>query len=421
MASLEDVLAVILGGGVGMRLYPLTKQRAKPAVPIAGKYRLIDIPLSNCINSKINRIAVLTQFNSVSLHRHITQTYHFDSFHTGWVQIWAAEQTPKSTDWYQGNADAVRKQLFEISATGTKYILVLAGDHLYRMDYEAMAEFHWAQGADVTVAVQPVRAESASRMGILNRADDGRIVNFVEKPKDPQVLKSLVSRDDPEKPYLASMGIYMFNTKVLFELLQHTYLTDFGGDVIPKALETHRVYGYEFFGYWEDIGTIRTFYETNLSLARPDSPFNMYDPERPIYTRPRFLPDAIVAGATLENVLLADGCRIGRSTIDNSVIGLRSQIANDTRISQTIVMGSDYYDPMDQPKPNNISLGIGPNCDIEGAILDKNVRIGANVVIRPFPRGTELKTEDWSVRDGIVVVPKSTVIPAGTYIGPEPT
>lgn len=420
MASLDDILAVILGGGIGMRLYPLTKERAKPAVPIAGKYRLIDIPLSNCINSNINRIAVLTQFNSVSLHRHINQTYHFDSFHTGWVQIWAAEQTPASTDWYQGTADAVRKQLFEIGAAGTDYTLILAGDHLYRMDYDAMAEYHWASGADVTVAVQPVPVEDTSRLGILKCDADGRITDFVEKPKDPQTLAGFVSLDDSEKPYLASMGIYLFNTKVLFDLLQqYTFHTDFGADVIPKAIESHRVFGFEFDGYWADIGTIRSFYETNLSLASPNSPFDMYDPERPIYTRPRFLPGAVLDGSTLDNVLLADGCRISHAQIDHAIIGLRSLIANGTRISKTIVMGSDYYDPSGLPLPNNMSLGIGPDCDIEGAILDKNIRIGAGVVIRSFPRGTELKGEDWSIRDGIVVIPKGTVIPAGTHIGPE--
>ena len=420
MASLDDILAVILGGGVGMRLYPLTKERAKPAVPIAGKYRLIDIPLSNCINSNINRIAVLTQFNSVSLHRHINQTYHFDSFHTGWVQIWAAEQTPASMDWYQGTADAVRKQLFEIAAAGSDYTLILASDHLYRMDYEVMAEYHWASGADVTVAVQPVSAEDTPRLGILKCDADGRITGFVEKPKDPQLLTGFVSLDNPEKPYLASMGIYLFDTKVLFDLLQqHTFHTDFGADVIPKAIESHRAFGFEFDGYWADIGTIRSFYETNLSLASPNSLFDMYDPERPIYTRPRFLPGAVLDGCTLDNVLLADGCRISHAKIDHSIIGLRSQIANGTRISKTIVMGNDYYDPSGQPPPHNMSLGIGPNCDIEGAILDKNVRIGAGVAIRSFPRGTELKGEDWSIRDGIVVVPKGTVIPAETYIGLE--
>jgi glucose-1-phosphate adenylyltransferase len=420
MASLNDILAVILGGGVGMRLYPLTKERAKPAVPIAGKYRLIDIPLSNCINSNINRIAVLTQFNSVSLHRHINQTYHFDSFHTGWVQIWAAEQTPASTDWYQGTADAVRKQLFEISAAGTDYTLILAGDHLYRMDYETMAEYHWASGADVTVAVQPVSKEDTRRLGILKCDPDGRITDFVEKPKDPQILTGFVSLDDPEKPYLASMGIYLFNTKVLSDLLkQYTFHTDFGADVIPKAIGSNRVFGFEFDGYWQDIGTIRSFYETNLSLASPNSPFDMYDPERPIYTRPRFLPSAVLDGATLDHVLLADGCRISYAQIDHSVIGLRSLISSGSHVSKTIMMGSDYYDPSGQPPPNNMSLGIGPDCNIEGTILDKNIRIGAGVVIRPFPRGTELKGEDWSIRDGIVVVPKGTIIPAGTHIGPE--
>ena len=257
MPTLNNVLAVILGGGVGKRLYPLTRQRAKPAVPIAGKYRLIDVPISNCINSGISRIAVLTQFNSVSLHRHIAQTYTFDDFHLGWVQILAAEQTPRSTDWYQGTADAVRKQLFEIKATGADTVLILAGDHLYRMDYSAMVEFHAENGADATVAVQPVAAGEAFRYGLLKKNPDQRIAAFAEKPRDPEVLAQFVSRDDPERPYLGSMGIYVFNTEVLIDLLENSLHDDFGGQIIPSAIHTHKVFGFDFDGYWEDIGTDR--------------------------------------------------------------------------------------------------------------------------------------------------------------------
>ncbi len=419
MASLEQVLAVILGGGVGKRLYPLTKQRAKPAVPIAGKYRLIDIPLSNCINSGIHRVAVLTQFNSVSLHRHITQTYNFDAFHQGWVEILAAEQTPRSSDWYMGTADAVRKQLFEIKATQAKYVLILAGDHLYRMDYAEMAYFHWEHQADITVAVQPVPASQASRLGLLKRDADERITNFVEKSRDPEVLAQFVSRDDPERPYLGSMGIYIFNTDVLIEMVEKTTYDDFGSQIIPNALPTHAVFGFGFDGYWEDIGTIRSFYETNLMLAQRKSPFNFHDPVRPIYTHARFLPGAVIDGATLTNVLLAEGSVIHKAEIYNSIVGLRSRIADGVYMADTIMMGADYYDSPESLSPSAIPLGIGANCRIEGAILDKNARIGEGVVIKPFPRGTDLEASNWVVQDGIVVIPKSTTLFPGTYIGPE--
>jgi glucose-1-phosphate adenylyltransferase len=419
MPSLEEVLAVILGGGVGKRLYPLTRQRAKPAVPIAGKYRLIDVPLSNCINSDIHRIAVLTQFNSVSLHRHITQTYTFDDFHRGWVQILAAEQTPRSTDWYQGTADAVRKQLFEIKATRASYVLILAGDHLYRMDYGSMAELHWECQADITVAVQPVAAVDASRFGLLKRNPDRRIAAFVEKPRDPDILAQFVSRDDPVRPFLGSMGIYMFNTELLIDLLENSSDEDFGGQIIPNAIHSHKVFGFDFDGYWEDIGTMRSFYETNLSLTRPDAPFNFYDPLRPIYTRPRYLPGSVIDGATLHNVLLTDGCQIHKAKISDSIVGLRSQIADGVRMKDTILMGADYYNSPDPAVAGEIPIGVGRDCQIEGAIIDKNVRIGEGVVIKSFPRGTEIDGNNWVVQDGIVVIPKGAVLYPGTTIGPD--
>ncbi len=419
MPSTESILGLILGGGVGKRLYPLTKQRSKPAVPIAGKYRLIDVPISNCINSGITRIAVLTQFNSVSLHRHITQTYVFDAFHQGWVEILAAEQTPSSSEWYLGTADAVRKQINEIKTTKAERVLILAGDHLYRMDYAEMARFHDEHKADITVAVQPVAAGEAARFGLLKRAADCRISSFVEKPRDPEVLEQFVSRDDPARPYLGSMGIYLFNTQALFDLLNDTPSDDFGGQIIPGALGTHTVVGFDFDDYWEDIGTIRSFYETNLMLARPNAPFNFYDPVRPIYTHARFLPGSVIDGATLTNVLLAEGSQIHKAEISESVVGLRSQIAGDVLMRRAIMMGADYYDAPGASLPGGVPLGIGPNCRIEGAILDKNVRVGAGVVIKPFPPGTQLDDKNWIVRDGIVVIPKSTVLHPGTYIGPE--
>ncbi|GAB4454542.1 MAG: glucose-1-phosphate adenylyltransferase [Anaerolineales bacterium] len=418
MKSMNDVLGVIMGGGKGTRLHPLTQMRSKPAVPIAGKYRLIDIPISNCINSGIYRVAVLTQFNSVSLHRHISQTYNFDVFHTGWVQIWAAEQTPHSADWYQGTADAVRKQLFEIQATGAEYVLILAGDHLYRMDYREMAEFHWEKNADITVAVQPVARGEASRFGLLKVEADARITSFIEKPKDPEIQKKYISRDDPERPFLGSMGIYMFKTKVLAELLTyHLRHDDFGGDIIPESIQSHEVYGYNFDGYWEDIGTIRSFYETNLKLTSSEPPFNFYDAKAPIYTHARFLPGSTVEDSKLQDVLLAEGCRIRKAEITHSVIGLRSQIAEGTVIKDSIVMGADYYDA-EKPR-GNIPIGIGRNCRIESAILDKNARIGDGVQILSFPRGhKDVDGGLYYVRDGIVVIAKDTEIPAGTRIGP---
>lgn len=420
MPSLESVLGVIMGGGRGSRLYPLTRDRAKPAVPIAGKYRLIDIPISNCINSGIHNIAVLTQYNSVSLHRHITQTYNFDAFHRGYVQIWAAEQTPRGESWYQGTADAVRKQLFEIRSTRTEYVLILAGDHLYRMDYGEMARYHWESGADITVAVQPASAEEATRLGLLKRnEDDCWISDFVEKPKDPKVLKKFISRDDPQMPYLASMGIYLFNMDVLFEALESSSDDDFGGEVLPKAIHSHKVCGFDFHGYWADIGTMRTFYDVNLMLAQPESPFDFHDPAFRIYSRPRFLPGTKIDGATLENVMIADGCIVGKAEIENAVIGLRSQIQDGVVLRDTVLMGADYYDNEDEMSRSGIPLGIGKNSVIEGALIDKNARIGKGVVIKPFPLEVEIDGEDWVVRDGIVVVPKRAVIPDGTVIAPE--
>lgn len=420
MPTLNDILAVILGGGRGQRLYPLTRLRSKPAVPIAGKYRLVDIPISNCINSGIYRIAVLTQFNSHSLNRHVTQTYQFDRFHAGWVQIFAAQQTPDSVDWYQGTADAVRKQLFQIKATHADYVLILAGDHLYRMDYSEMATFHWERKADVTVAVQPIGWEDASRFGILKRDANERITAFVEKPSDPEIQKQFISREDAARPFLASMGIYLFNTNVLIDILTHyPDFDDFGADVIPHAVGTCAVYGFEFDGYWQDIGTIRSFYETNLALASPTPPFNFYDSENPIYTHARFLPGSIVENSVLTNVLLAEGCRIQKAEIQCSVIGVRSVIGPGVKIKNSVLMGADYY--TNEAAASDASLlpiGIGANSIIEGAIIDKNARIGANVVIRPFPPGTDMITTSWVIKDGIVVVPKDTIIPSGTHIEP---
>jgi glucose-1-phosphate adenylyltransferase len=385
---------------------------------MAGKYRLIDIPISNCINSGIIRIAVLTQFNSISLHRHISRTYNFDSFHTGWVQVWAAEQTVASNDWYQGTADAVRKQLQQIRSTKAKYVLILAGDHLYRMDFSKMANFHFEKKADITIAVQPVALEEGNRFGILKRDEEMRITDFCEKPKDLETQQKFISRSDKGKPLLASTGIYLFNIDSLCDLLESNSFDDFGGQLIPAAIHTHNVYGFDFEGFWEDIGTIRSFYDTNLALTSPDSPFDFFDPERPIYTHPRFLPGSTIRHSILENTLLTEGCFIDNAEIYHSVIGLRSQIRCNSVIRDTIMMGADFYESNETTSDSTVELGIGKNCSIEGAIIDKNARIGEGTVIAPFPRGLDFSEKYWVVRDGIVVIPKNAVIAPHTQIIP---
>ncbi len=418
--SMKDVLAVILGGGQGTRLFPLTTERAKPAVPLAGKYRLIDIPMSNCFHANIDKIAILTQFNSVSLHRHIWHTYRRDIFTPGWVQILAAEQTPNSRDWYQGTADAVRKQITEIISSGAKYVLILAGDHLYRMDYKGFVEHHIANDADITVAVQPVEPEVASSLGLLKLNDDGRIGSFVEKPKDPAVLEQFTSGNDPEKPYMASMGIYVFNLSMLLELLDRPG-NDFGKDLIPNAIDEDRgVFGYVFDGYWEDIGTIQRFYKVNLDMAKTNPPFDFYDAQRPIYTHARFLPGSEIHDSQVDNVLLADGSRIYDSIVRESVIGLRSIVHQDATVIGSIIMGADDYETEQQQAHNARigipNIGVGPNTVIKGTIVDKNARIGRDVNIRSLPDRPDQEHKEWVSRDGIVIIPKGAIIPDGTVI-----
>ena len=417
---LKDVVAIILGGGVGSRLYPLTRDRTKPAVPLAGKYRLIDIPMSNCFHAGIEKIAILTQFNSVSLHRHIHRTYNRDMFTPGWVQILAAEQTHRSGEWYQGTADAIRKQTVEIREANCSYTLILAGDHLYRMDYTDFVEHHVETGADVSIAVQPVGREDASSLGILKLDDDGRITRFVEKPKTDEEIEGLESGEDPQKPYMASMGIYVFDTDVLFEILKQNEGDDFGKHIIPAAMDTRRVMGYVFDGYWEDIGTIQRFYEVNLDMAAPLPKFNLYDPRRPIYTRPRFLPGSKIEGGSLRNTLVSDGGRIQDATIRESVVGLRSVINYGVTIQRTVMMGADFYESPEDMKENGRldrpDVGIGPNSFIEGAIIDKNARIGSGVIIRNVPDRPDEEQDNWVAREGIVIIPKNAVIPDGTVI-----
>ncbi|MEJ2750251.1 MAG: sugar phosphate nucleotidyltransferase, partial [Anaerolineae bacterium] len=401
-------------------LYPLTRDRTKPAVPIAGKYRLIDIPMSNCFHAGIDKIAILTQFKSVSLHRHIHRTYVRDTFSKGWVQILAAEQSHQSGEWYQGTADAIRKQVIEIESAGAKYTLILAGDHLYRMDYRKFVENHIATKADISIAVQPVSREEAPGLGILKLNEENQITEFVEKPKDPEEITRLESGDDPNKPLMASMGIYVFETNTLLKMLADNEGTDFGRHIIPAAIDDKRVMGYIFKGYWEDIGTVRRFYEVNLNMAAPLPRFILYDPNHPIYTRPRFLAGSKIEGGSLNNVLLADGCRIQEAAIRNSVIGLRSIIGRGVTIERTLVMGADFYESSDEASnwqsegiPN---LGIGHDSVIQGAIIDKDARIGRRVIIRNLPDRPDEEHENWVSREGIVIVPKGAIIYDGTVI-----
>ncbi len=419
LSFLKDVLAVIMGGGAGTRLYPLTKLRAKPAVPLAGYYRLIDIPISNCINSGINRIYVLTQFNSVSLHRHVVRTYQFDSFSGGWVRILAAEQTPVSESWYQGTADALRKQLFQLQVPNPRDILILSGDHLYRMDYGEFVRFHNIHEADITIAVKPVKAEDAPGLGILQADKEGRIQKFREKPPLDQLagLESL----EGDRPYMASMGIYVFRTKTLVDILRSETGDDFGKHIIPAAIEKGlRVFAYPFDGYWEDIGTIRAFYEVNLALTSPNPPFDFFSAEWPIYTRARFLPCSQIIDSSLMRVWIAPGCRLDHAAVADSVIGLRSIINSGAHLHRVVMMGADDFESLTQKDENRRlglpDIGVGRGSVVEDAILDKNVRIGRNVVIRSHAGMPDEETDTYVVRDGIVVVPKGVVIPDNTVI-----
>jgi len=428
MRDRDDVLCLILGGGKGTRLRPLTEHRSKPAVPLAAKYRLIDIPISNCINSGMRRIYLITQFNSVSLHRHIRQTYRFDPFTGGFVEILAAQQTNEGELWYQGTADAVRKNLRYIADSNAQYVLVLSGDQLYRMDFWEMLRTHQDSKADVTIAGLPVEDEKAAQFGIMRLDDHGRVLGFLEKPQTQPELAHV--RTDPRwledhginargRTCLASMGIYLFNRRTLLDLLEKTDYQDFGREVFPAAIRARKVQVHLFDGYWEDIGTIRAFYETNLLLTEPNPPFSIDHPDAPIYTHPRFLPPTRVDGATIIASLVADGCRIEHGTvIDQSLIGLRCIIGPDVTIRRTYMMGNDFFPWDSQAVSQNGAdvpqLGVGERTFIEGAIVDKNCRIGSDVTIKlppDFPpdgeRGPVL------VRDGVICVPRNAVIPNG--------
>jgi glucose-1-phosphate adenylyltransferase len=418
--SIREVVAAILGGGVAVGLYPLMRERAKAAIPFAGKYRLIDIALSNCLNSHIHRAHVLTQFNSVSLHRHIYQTYKFDSFSGGWVRILATEQTPTYSGWDRGSADAVRRQIHEILASDPSEVIVLAGDQLYHMDFRKPIQFHREREADVTIVSRAVEKAKALRLGLLKKDDQGLVSAFTEKPGDEAALSDWDVVDDPTSPFLASMGIYIFKPLVLATLLERTEGAHFGSDVMPVAIERSRVFAYQFYGYWEDIGNIRSFYEANLALTRPNPPFNLYDPAAPLYTRPRFLPSSRTDECRLRNTLVAGGCCLCHVNAEDTIVGVRSDVRHGTRLCRTVLLGADYYESEEEHRANRRigrpDIGIGEDCDIEGAIVDKNARIGNRVTIRSHEGEPDAETEMYVVRDGVVVIPKRAVVPDDTVI-----
>jgi glucose-1-phosphate adenylyltransferase len=416
---MDNVLAVILGGGQGTRLFPLTKYRSKPAVPIGGKFRLIDIPISICIHSNIRKIYVVTQFNTESLHRHIFNTYHFDRFSNGFLQILAAQQTVEHSNWYEGTADAVRKNISYIKSREVDYVIILSGDQLYRLNLLDFLDFHKEKGADISIAATPIPPESASGFGILKVDKNRRITHFEEKPKKKEILDSLKIPDEVigeknQRPFLASMGIYIFNKDTLVDILQSNTSEDFGKQIIPTSIKTHNVYSYIFNGYWEDIGTIRSFFEANLDFANPVPKFNFYDEQCPIYTKTRFLPGSKVKNCIINHALISEGSILEGSKISKSVIGIRSIIKEGSTLDHVIMMGADYYEK--GKIMNTGCMGIGKNCFIRNAILDKNVRIEDNALIDY--KGTEknLDADSYYIRDGIVVITKNGFIPSNTRI-----
>jgi glucose-1-phosphate adenylyltransferase len=421
-------LAIVMGGGAGTRLFPLTKDRAKPAVPLAGKYRLVDIPISNCLNSGFRRVYVLTQFNSTSLHRHINASYKFDNFSRNFVEILAAQQTPEAARWYQGTADAVRQNLRYFLEAPYDFYLILSGDQLYRMDYRLLLQQHVDTGADITLATTPVDRAAASSFGIMHSDSNRRIFRFEEKPKDPALLDELritptllkeLGLQENAELFQGSMGIYVFNRKVLIDCLQNDD-DDFGKHIIPSALQSHKVMAYIFQGYWEDIGTIRAFFEANLALTDTVPPYNFFDRSSPIYTRPRFLPASKVNAATVRRAIVGDGCIISDAHIERTVIGIRSIIETGATIRNSVIMGADFYEDEANevfqeagPRP---PIGIGRNSVIDRAIIDKNARIGESVVITPDGKAPNVDSLNYFIRDGVVVIPKNAVIPDGTWI-----
>ena len=426
MAVNTEVLAIILGGGQGSRLFPLTQLRSKPAVPIGGQYRLIDIPISNCLHADIRRIFVLTQFNSASLNRHVGQTYRMDLFNQGFVEILAAEQTPDNPNWYQGTADAVRQAARHFSRHDADYYLVLAGDQLYRMNYADLIETHVDRQADITIAVQPVTADDATQMGIFRFDHEGQIVAFEEKPNAERLTEigqsiprgATFTGHSLDKPFVASMGIYLFSRDVLLEVIKNDNHTDFGRGVIPHALGRYHVNAHLFRGYWADVGTVASFYDANIMLAQPNPPFSFYDSRCPIYTHPRFLPGSRLVNCTVRDGIICDGCELDQCTIEQSVIGIRTRVQPGTRISRSVLLGADFYETDDFAFAHTRGprLGIGRDVVLDRVIVDKNARIGDGVRLTNATSIQQQDGDGYYIRNGIIVVPKDGVITAGTVV-----
>ncbi len=422
----NDVLALILGGGQGTRLFPLTQLRSKPAVPIAGQYRLIDVPVSNCLHADIRRIFVLTQFNSASLNRHIAQTYRMDLFSNGFVEILAAEQTPDNTSWFQGTADAVRQASRHIARHEADYYLILAGDHLYRMDYDEMLEAHVDRRADITIAAQPVTIDEASAMGIFRFDWSGQIVAFEEKPTRARLEEmgqsfpagAPAGARTADKPFVASMGIYVFSRDVLLDLVHAADATDFGRQVIPSALGRHRVTAYLFRGYWADVGTVESFYDANIMLTQPEAPFRFYDPHRPIYTHPRFLPGSRFSDCTVRQGIVAEGCYLDRCRVEESIVGIRTTIQPGAHIRRSVLLGADYFEDDDAApaKGSSPRLGVGRGAVLDRVIVDKNARIGDGARLVNEAGVEHADGRGYHIRNGIIVVPKDGVIAPGLVV-----
>jgi glucose-1-phosphate adenylyltransferase len=419
--AMNDVLTLILGGGRGARLFPLTHMRSKPAVPIGGKYRLIDIPISNCLHAGLKRMFVLTQFNSASLNRHIAQTYRLDVFSDGFVEILAAEQTPESSNWFQGTADAVRRAARHFAGYDADNYLILAGDHLYRMDFNDLIESHIEGRADITIAAQPVTAADATQMGIFLFDLDGQIVGFEEKPNASRLAQigssaprgAVVGGTSAEKPFVASMGIYVFSRDILLETLTQPGI-DFGKEIIPKALGKYRVHPYVFRGYWADVGTIDAFYDANIQLTRRGSPFNFFHPRRPIYTHPRFLPGTRSYDCRIDSSIIAEGCHLDACSVRESVIGIRTHVHPGSTITRSILLGADFYE--EELESNSIPLGIGRDVVLDRVIVDKNARIGDRVRLVNESGVQEADGDGYYIRNGIIIVPKGARIPAGVVV-----
>jgi glucose-1-phosphate adenylyltransferase len=426
-AALDRVYTVILGGGQGKRLYPLTQHRAKPAVPLGGKYRLIDIPLSNAINSGFRNVAVLTQFNSASLNNHISTTYRFDMFRQGHIEVFAAQQTEEGGQWFEGTADAVRKHFKRLAKSDVEHVLILSGDHLYRMDYGELFARHIETNADVTVSVIPIHRSVCSGLGLLSVDGEGRICAFKEKPKQPEEIDSVLPPADLRAAWklttdelIASMGVYVFKMETVREVLADPSMLDFGTDILPRLIDSHRVFSHLFRGYWRDIGTIQSFFEANLELTDEHPQFRFFSPDAPIYTRLRFLPASKFFDARIKHSIVSDGCLLYGAELDHCVVGIRSRIQKGTRLKDTILMGNDFYEE-DELRAANAArgidaAGIGPDCVVERAIIDKNARIGAGCVIRGDGARPDEDGDGWYMRDGIVIVPEDSHMKPGTIV-----